>query len=99
MALTGREMRPCCPQKAAVCKRGVKSPGLDNLIRLANALDVSADLLLGTAISTYNLTMLKDIEKRIQMLPASEQQKLLDIFDAVISVELNHNQSERPNKW
>ena len=75
-----------------------KSPGLDNLIRLANALDVSADLLLGTAISTYNLTMLKDIEKRIQMLPASEQQKLLDIFDAVISVELNHNQSERPNK-
>ena len=72
---------------------------LDNLIRLANALDVSADLLLGTAISTYNLTMLKDIEKRIQMLPASEQQKLLDIFDAVISVELNHNQSERPNKW
>ena len=79
-------------------ERGVKSPGLDNLIRLANALDVSADLLLGTAISTYNLTMLKDIEKRIQMLPASEQQKLLDIFDAVISVELNHNQSERPNK-
>lgn len=79
-------------------QRGVKSPGLDNLIRLANALDVSADLLLGTAISTYNLTMLKDIEKRIQMLPASEQQKLLDIFDAVISVELNHNQSERPNK-
>ena len=75
-----------------------KTPGLDNLIRLANALDVSADLLLGTAISTYNLTMLKDIEKRIQMLPASEQQKLLDIFDAVISVELNHNQSERPNK-
>ena len=53
-------------------ERGVKSPGLDNLIRLANALDVSADLLLGTAISTYNLTMLKDIEKRIQMLPASE---------------------------
>lgn len=79
-------------------ERGVKSPGLDNLIRLANALYVSADLLLGTAISTYNLTMLKDIEKRIQMLPASEQQKLLDIFDAVISVELNHNQSERPNK-
>ena len=79
-------------------ERGVKSPGLDNLIRLANALDVSVDLLLGTAISTYNLTILKDIEKRIQMLPASEQQKLLDIFDAVISVELNHNQSERPNK-
>lgn len=66
--------------------------------RRAAQIAVSADLLLGTAISTYNLTMLKDIEKRIQMLPASEQQKLLDIFDAVISVELNHNQSERPNK-
>ena len=66
------------------------------LIRLANALDVSADLLLGTAISTYNSTMLKDIEQRIQLLPDFKQQRLLDIFDAIISVELNHDQCERP---
>lgn len=79
-------------------ERGIKSPGLDNLIRLANTLDVSADLLLGTAISTYNLTMLKDIEQRIQLLPAFKQQRLLDIFDAIISVELNHDQCERPCK-
>lgn len=72
-------------------ERGIKSPSLDNLIRLANALDVSADQLLGTAISTYNLTMLKDIEKRIQLLPAVRQKKLLEIFDDIISVELNHN--------
>lgn len=67
---------------------GVKPPGIL----------ISADLLLGTAISTYNLTMLKDIEQRIQLLPAFKQQRLLDIFDAIISVELNHDQCERPYK-
>lgn len=40
--------------------------------------------------------MLKDIEQRIQLLPDFKQQRLLDIFDAIISVELNHDQCERP---
>lgn len=79
-------------------ERGVKSPGLDTLIRLANALDISVDLLLGSELLSYNFTKLRDIEKRIQMLPELEQLKLLDILDSIISVELKYNQSERLDK-
>lgn len=71
-------------------ERGVKSPGLDTLIKLANALDVSVDILLGKELSSYSIEKLKDIENRLKLFPAHEQQKLLDMVDSIISVEWNY---------
>lgn len=71
-------------------ERGVKSPGLDTLIKLANVLDVSVDILLGKELSSYSTEKLKDIENRLKLFPAHEQQKLLDMVDSIISVEWNY---------
>lgn len=71
-------------------ERGVKSPGLDTLIKLANVLDVSVDILLGKELSSYSTAKLKDIENRLKLFPAHEQQKLLDMVDSIISVEWNY---------
>lgn len=92
------EIIECSTIFISYIERGIKSPGLDNLIRLANALNISVDLLLGSELSSYNLTKLKDLETQIQKLPPIEQQKLLDILDSIISVELNYNQLERAGK-
>ncbi len=71
-------------------ERGVKSPGLDNLIKLANTLDISVDILLGKELNSYNLSKLRDIEQQLKLLPQDVQQKLLEILDAIISIELEH---------
>lgn len=42
-------------------ERGEKTPGLDTLVKLANALDISVDILLGKELNNYTFERLKDI--------------------------------------
>ena len=63
------------------------SPSLDTLIKLANALEVSADLLLGGELFSYNTARLSHIEKHLQILPPQGQEKILSILEYIISLE------------
>ena len=76
-------------------ERGVKSPGLDKLMKIANALDVSVDILLGKDLASYNTERLKDIEQQLKKLPEQEQLKILDMIDSIISIELLHHNKQK----
>ena len=70
--------------------------GFDTLVKLANALDISVDILLGKELKNYTSEKLKYIENQLKNLPSLEQQKILDIMDSVVAVELSyHNEKGR----
>lgn len=71
-------------------ERGKKSPSLDTLVKLSNILGVSVDILLGKELKEYSSEKLKYIEDRLKALPEQEQQKILDIMDSAISIELDY---------
>lgn len=68
-------------------ERGEKSPSLDTLVKLANALDISIDILLGKDLKNYSSEKLKQIGEQLKKLPVSEQQKLLDMMEALVLIE------------
>lgn len=72
-------------------ERGEKTPGLDTLVKLANALDISVDILLGKELNNYTFERLKDIEGQLKMLPSLEQQKIFDILESIVAVELDYH--------
>lgn len=47
-------------------ERGEKSPSLDTLVKLANALDISVDILLGKELKNYTSEKLKYIENQLK---------------------------------
>ncbi|MDE7322422.1 MAG: helix-turn-helix domain-containing protein [Lachnospiraceae bacterium] len=69
---------------------GKKSPSLKTLMNLANSLNVSADILLGGEMANYTSEKLKDMEKRLDILPDRERQRILDIMDNIITIELKY---------
>ena len=75
-------------------ERGEKSPSLDTLIKLANALCVPADILLGNELESYSITQLKYIENRLKVLPLPDQEKILAILDYIISLELEYSKEK-----
>lgn len=54
-------------------ERGQKSPSLNTLIKLANTLNISVDILLGKEMANYTSEKLKNIEKRLSSLPLKER--------------------------
>ena len=72
-------------------ERGEKSPSLDTLVKLANALDISVDILFGKELKNYTSEKLKYIVSQLKNLPSLEQQKVLDIMDSVVAVELSYH--------
>lgn len=76
-------------------ERGEKSPSLNTLIKLSNVLNISADILLGNESSHYNSEVLKNISKRLNTLPPKDQKRILDVFESIISIELNYYKEMR----
>lgn len=72
-------------------ERGQKSPSLDTLIRLSNELNISVDILLGKEVNASNLSRLALIEDKIAALPSKEQQKMLEILDSIVEIEMDYN--------
>lgn len=66
------ELMGCSAIFISYIERGEKMPGFDNLIKLANILGVSVDILLGGELKEF---------------PIKEQRKMLEVIDAVITVE------------
>lgn len=65
-------------------ERGEKVPALDTFLRIANALEVSADMLLEDVI--YNGYKVKDslLAEKLDVLSAEERAKVYDIIDVMI---------------
>lgn len=77
-------------------ERGQKAPSVNTFIKLVNTLNISADILLGKEVKNYTSEKLKDIEKRLSSLPLKERQRLFDVIDAVIAIELDYyNEQEK----
>lgn len=89
------EIIDCSAIFISYIERGVKAPSLDTLIKLANALDISIDILLRKDVQQSIPLKLVDIEKQLQCLPYHVQQKILDIIDATISIEIDYYFEEK----
>lgn len=59
-------------------------------MELAQALDISVDILLGGEWKDYSIAKLKEFERRLISLPMQEQQKILEIVDSVIRIETDY---------
>lgn len=71
-------------------ERGEKSPSINTLIKLSNTLDIPADILLGNESTHYSSETLKIISKNLNILPQKEQKRILDIFESILSIEINY---------
>lgn len=79
----------CSPVFISYMERGIKNPSVDTLIKLANTLDISVDILLGSESPTYTSARLDHLKKDLRTLPAHQQEKILDIFEYILSREIN----------
>ena len=84
------EKADCSTIFISYIERGQKSPSLKTFMNLVNTLNVPADVLLGNEMVTYTSEKLKHMEKRLDILPAKERQRILDIMDDAITIELKY---------
>ncbi len=73
------------PMHISVIERGVKPPKLETFIKIANALDVSADQLLQDEVSNTGATVTTEISKMVQDLPKQNQQVIAHCIEAYIA--------------
>lgn len=65
-------------------ERGLKMPSLNSFIRLAEALDVSADYLLRNELSSGRDFIYDEIAEKLQKLTPKQRKTAADILDAYI---------------
>lgn len=78
------EILDLSPMHMSVIERGAKPTKLDTFVRIANALDVSADELLQDVVEHSTESISGELYDMIQELPKQEQQKLLHCIKAYI---------------
>lgn len=72
-------------------ERGIKNPTTKTLISLANALGVSADILLSDYIDAAIFAKTTELSVKLEQLPASKQREICDIIDILIE-KLGNNE-------
>ena len=71
-------------------ERGEKVPKLETFITIANALEVSADMLLADVLTVgYNIKS-SEITEEISALTPSERERIYSVVEAMIRFEKNH---------
>ncbi len=68
---------------------GLKKPSVETLIRLANAIGVSSDLILADLIDESFPAKVSALNEKIKDLPMEDQKFILNILDCIIH-ELNN---------
>lgn len=68
----------------SVIERGVKPPKLDTFIRIANALQVSADYLLEDVVNHSSEGVASELVRAIEELPKTEREKVLAVIRVMI---------------
>lgn len=77
------ELVDISPTHMSVIERGVKTPKLDTFVRIANALGVSADVLLQDVVDHANESILSELSAAIGRMPKSEQTRILNAIRAL----------------
>lgn len=72
------------PMHLSVLERGVKPPRLINLVRIANALDVSADELLQDVVNASAGAREATLATKITKLPENDQKVLLRLIEVYL---------------
>ena len=65
-------------------ERGEKTPSLETFIRILNALEVSADLVLVDVLSTGYTVKQSMLEERLAQISPEEREKIFDVIDVMI---------------
>ena len=74
-------------------ERGSKKPALDNFVKIANVLNVSADNLLCDSIDTAKPAILNRITEKMQNLSKSQIDMVETVFEAMINYFSKNNSS------
>lgn len=79
-------------------ERGAKAPSVDTLIRISEVLNISMDILLGNEAKKNCKANLSYVEERIAGLPLQEKDRILEIIDAVVEIELKYMKKDKGRK-
>ena len=71
------------PTHISVLERGVKTPKLETLVRIANTLHVSTDMLLQDVATYASDGIASELSIAIAKLPRKEQEKILNAIRAL----------------
>jgi len=69
---------------AGIVERGEKIPSLETFIDIANALNVSADMLLAELVTANYITKASELSNKLERLSPGERQKILDVIDTLL---------------
>ena len=75
------------PNYMSAIERGVKTPRLETFIRIANALQVSSDILLADVLIKGNEIKTSILWERINQLPHREQEKIFGVLEVMSAYE------------
>ena len=82
-----REAKGLSVTYTGMIERGEKVPKLETFITIANALEVSADLLLADVLSTgYNIKS-SEMTDALSDLPSSERERIYSVVNTMITFE------------
>jgi len=65
-------------------ERGEKVPSLESFINIANALEVSADILLSDILKKGYTVKESVLAEKLENLPAKEKQKIYDVIETLL---------------
>lgn len=77
-------------------ERGVKMPSLTALIKIANALDTSTDVILRDGVAAAKPYVLSEVTERMKDLKPSQVKLINDVFEAMIA---NFNAAENSEDY
>lgn len=66
-------------------ERGEKIPKLDTFIRIANTLEVSADVLLADVLTTGYSIKSSEMTAKLELLSSAERERIYDVVDTLIA--------------
>ena len=83
------ELVDLSPMHMSVLERGVKPPKLETLIRIANALDVTADILLQDLLDNHLDAVDSEARRLISQLSSEDQLRVLEALKGFVEASNN----------
>lgn len=75
------------PTSVSNIERGINYPTLENFIRIANVINVSADLLLSDVIENSADAKSSELSEKLKSLPPEKRQQILTVVETLIKTE------------
>ena len=67
-------------------ERGITAPTLDNLIRILNILDISADEIFYNVVKSSHLVKTSILNERLKELPVGKQKQIMLVIETLIAL-------------